>query len=205
MRRARQEEEPRSDGDEEDEAREDDELRLDATADETPASANGPEEDREDDESLGRGEPRAREVVRGEAEQMDGRGAPGLPTRESEEDDAPDDGVEPVLPQERPPVVSRDEPEEAEADEGQEDDLEDVADDDSRLGRQVEAVLEEERRYGEEGEEAQDDRHGPVELRPEAPSGDRASEVPHVELRQRSEEPPLGHRRECTFRVARNV
>ena len=59
--------------------------------------------------------------------------------------------------------------------------------------------------FGFANEEAQDDRHGPVELRPEASPGDRAPEVPHVELRERSEEPPLGHDRECTFRSAQNV
>jgi hypothetical protein len=205
VRRARQEEEPRADGDEEAEADEDDELRLHAAAHEAPAVAKGPEEDREDDEALRRGEPRAREIVGVEAEEVDGSGDPGLPAREPDEDDGPDDGVEPVLPQERAPVVAGDEPEQAEADERQEDDLEHVAYGDRRLGREVEAVLEEKGRDGEEGEQTQDDGDGPVELRPEASPGDRAPEVPHVKLRERSEEPPLGHRRECTFGAARNV
>ena len=130
---------------------------------------------------------------------------PPAPAEDAEEDDDPDDRVEAVLVQERSPVVARGEAEEAEPDEGQEDRLEEKADEGLDLGLEDEPVHEEERPDGEEGEQAEHDSDGPVEVRAEAPAPGGPCEVPHVQLRQRTKESPFGHRSESTFRAAPNV
>ncbi len=107
--------------------------------------------------------------------------------------------------QERPAVVPREEAKQAQGDEGAEDELEEQPDEPRHLGLQDEPVLEDERADGEDGEDPKRNGDGPVERLAKATVGFRPRQVPQVQFRQRSEEPPLGHRVESTVTGPSNV
>ena len=168
-------------------------------------SRTRPEEERDDEKGLRGDEPGTGEVVRVETEEDDGRRDAAAPAEEAEQDDDPDEDVDPVRAEKRAAVVPRQQPEDAQRDEGPEDELEEQPDEPRHLGLQDEPVLEDERPDGEEGEEPERDGDGPVERRSQPVPRLRPRQVPHVELRQRSEEPPFGHRRESTVAGPSNV